>query len=464
MEIKVNETTAISINRKDVYWNYAATFLQIAAQALLLPFILRFLPQETIGIWTIFISIIAIVTLLDFGFNPSFTRNVTYILSGIKTLKATGFQIVEENSEIDYGLLKGLISVMRSFYSKIAFILFAVLTTAGTYYIFFILKTYSGDRREIITAWFILCLVNSYSFYTFYYDALLIGMGKIKRSKQIIIVGQVLYLSVSVILIFAGFGLIAITAAQAVSVVIRRILAYRAVYTDKIKYQLGNSETREKKEIFKAVYPNAVKMGLTDVGTVLALRLQPVIGSLFLPLETIASYGITTQLIWVLIGLGFVYFNTYQPKVVQYRVQNNISSIKSIYIRSCVILVVVFIFGGAGLLLFGAWGMNLIGSKTPLLPNMYIFVALLTSLLTANHGIAAGFLLAKNYVPFFKASIISGLLTILLLFLFLRVFRLETWSLILAGGFAQMAYQNWKWPLEFIKELRKTKEIKCFSV
>jgi O-antigen/teichoic acid export membrane protein len=450
----VNEIGAISINRKDVYWNYAATFLRVGSSVLLWPFILRIMPQEKIGVWTIFGSIIAIVTLLDFGFNPSFTRNVTYVLSGVKTLKATGFQTAEENSEIDYGLLKGLISVMRSFYSKIAFILFAVLATAGTYYIFFLLRTYSGNKNEVITAWFILCLVNSYSFYTFYYDALLIGMGKIKRSKQINIVGQALYLLVAIALIFAGFGLIAIVSAQAVSVILGRILTYFVVYTNGLKDKLKNTLEKERNDIFKAIYPNAVKLGLTGVGAVMALRLQPIIGSMYLSLETIASYGITIQLIGILSGIATVYFGTYQPKIVQYRVQDNISAIKSAYIKSCLVLLGIYFLGGLSLLLLGSWALNLIGSKTPLLPNICIFMMLLISLLETNHGMAGGILLTKNQVPFFKASIIFGSVTVILLFLFLQFFNMGVWALILAGGIAQVVYNNWKWPLEVVKELQ----------
>jgi O-antigen/teichoic acid export membrane protein len=89
------------IDRKDVFWNYAATFLQIGAQVLLPPLILRALPRETAGVWTIFATIIALVNLLDFGFNPTFTRNVTYIFFGFKVLKAAGLKAAEENAEID---------------------------------------------------------------------------------------------------------------------------------------------------------------------------------------------------------------------------------------------------------------------------------------------------------------------------------------------------------------------------
>jgi O-antigen/teichoic acid export membrane protein len=444
----------ISIGRKDIGWNYAATFLQIASGVLLWPLILRFLPQETIGIWAIFTSITAIVSLFDFGFSSSFTRNITYVFSGVKILKATGFEADEKNTEIDYGLLKGLINVMRFLYSRIAFIMFSLLATAGTYYIYVVLRLYSGNKNEIISSWFILCVVNSYSLYTLYYDALLLGMGLIKRSKQIVIMGQILYLSVSIALIFAGFGLVAITSAQAVSVILRRILAHRSVYKKDLKEHLKNVCAREKKEIFKAVYPNAIKVGLTGVGAVLVSRSQPIIGSLYLSLETIASYGITIQLIGILAGVAQVYYLTYQPKIVQYRVQNNISAIKGVYVKSSLILVLVFITGGLVLLLFGAWGMNLIGSKTPLLSNMFISIALLIALLEANHSIAGNILLTKNYVPFFKAALVSGLVTIILLFLFLRFFKTGVWALILAGGIAQAVYQNWKWPMEVIKEMK----------
>jgi O-antigen/teichoic acid export membrane protein len=75
-------------------WNYAATFLQIGVGVILLPFILRVFPQETVAIWTIFTTIIALAGLLDFGFNPSFARNVSYVVSGVKELKATGYNVL----------------------------------------------------------------------------------------------------------------------------------------------------------------------------------------------------------------------------------------------------------------------------------------------------------------------------------------------------------------------------------
>jgi O-antigen/teichoic acid export membrane protein len=450
----------MQIGLKDVLWNYAATFLHIASSLILFPFILRILPRETIGIWTIFTTIISMVNLFDFGFNPSFIRNVSYIFSGVKTLKKTGFAI-EENEvvlgEIDYSLLKGLIAVMRLFYSCMAVILLIGLTTGGTYYIFIILKEYTGNHLEVYIVWIIVCLINIYSFYTMYYDSLLLGRGLIKRVKQINILGQIIYLLVAIVLIIHGFGLIAIVSAQALSVIIRRILSHQLFYTADIKKNLREVIAKPRGEIFKTIYPNAIKVGLTGFGGFLVSRSAILIGSLYLPLDVIASYGITNQVIGIIAGIAMVYFATYQPKAVQHRVEKNISAIKHLYIMGCLFLIFTYIFGGLTFLFFGNWALNIIGSKTFFLNTGFIAVALIVSLLETNHGLAVGVLLTKNEVPFFKVSLISGGLIVLLLFISFKYLHLGVWGMILVPGMVQIVYNNWKWPVEVIKELKMTR-------
>lgn len=127
----------MEIGHKDILWNYLATFLKIASSALLLPLILRMMSSEMVGVWTVFVTITAFAGLLDFGFNPSFTRNISYIFSGFKNLQATGVEtITSDNIIIDYGLLKGLIASMRWLYFRISIILFLLLSTVGTFYIY----------------------------------------------------------------------------------------------------------------------------------------------------------------------------------------------------------------------------------------------------------------------------------------------------------------------------------------
>ena len=62
----------VNTDKNDVLWNYAATFLKLASQALLLPLILTMMSSEKVGIYVVFITINSFALLLDFGFNSSF--------------------------------------------------------------------------------------------------------------------------------------------------------------------------------------------------------------------------------------------------------------------------------------------------------------------------------------------------------------------------------------------------------
>jgi len=443
------------ITKKDVIWNYVATFMKIAASVLLFPYILRIMPSETVGIWTVFVTITAFTSLLDFGFGPSFTRNITYVFSGVKKLKITGFETIEEEKiTIDYSLLKGVIVAMRWFYLRMALILFFLLGTLGSYYIYTLLESYKGDHREVYIAWILLCLISTYNLYTLYYDALLQGKGLVKRSKQIVIVGQTIYLIIAAILVSAGNGLIAIVSAQASSVIIVRLLSYYSFFTEEIKQKLHTVIARSKDEVIKAISPNAIKIGLTSLGGFMVQRSAIIIGSLYLPLNEIASYGISMQLISVIAALAGIYTATYQPKIAELRVMNNGPAIRKLYLRGQRILFLTYLICGLGLLFFGKLALRIIGSNTLLIPDYLLCLAVFTSLLETNLSIAGGILLTKNIVPFLKASLISGasiIIGLLLLFSFTNGGLL---IMICTPLFVDIAYQAWKWPLDVIRDLK----------
>lgn len=444
----------MEIGHKDLIWNYTATFFKIASSVLLFPMILRMMPTETVGIWSIFITITAFSSLIDFGFGPSFTRNITYVFSGVKSLKVLGFEKVEtDNLDIDYGLLKSVILAMKAIYLKFSLLLFFLLSTVGTYYIYTILQNYTGNLKEVYISWVILCLLNTYNLYTLYYDSLLQGKGMVKKSKQIIIVGQITYLIIASFFIILKFGLIAIVAAQASSILIVRLLSFNSFFTKDLRNCLENAIPKQKKDVLKAIYPNAYKIGLTSLGGFMVQRASIIIGSLYLPLSDIASYGITMQLITIIAGLSSIFLATFLPKIITYRVSNEIQKIKEVYIKGLFVLMLTYLFGGVGILIFGNYGLRFIESQTVLLPNLILLMALILSLEQTNLILAGNILLTKNEVPFYKSSLISGVLIIIGLLIYFNFYKINLWGMILVPLFIDFLYQAWKWPLEVKKDL-----------
>lgn len=441
------------IGKKEIVWSYAGTAFMIGAGVILLPFILHKMPQETVGIWNIFQTITALVLLLDFGFRPSFARNISYIFSGVKTLQKNGVSHAKSDDAVDFSLLKGTLLAMQRFYRWMALAVFGLLASAGTVYFWYILQKYSGDRQDAMIAWILLIAINCYNLYTFYYDALLTGKGYVARIQQINMLGQSLYIGLAIGLIYAGLGLTAIVAAQLVSTIVRRILTYRVFFTPELKEHLADVQPQQPKVILAAITPNAVKVGMTQLGGFLVNKSAILIGSAFLTLEEVASYGITLQVMDILARCATVFYQSYLPKLAQCRTENNLSGLKRYYWQCTGSLIAVYAAGGIAWLLLGNWALDLIHSQTHFLPTAMLSVMILISLLEHNHAQSAGFIMADNRIPFFIPSLLSGAATVLLLWIFLSPFHMGVWGLILAPGIAQLAYQNWKWPSMVIKEL-----------
>ncbi len=448
-----------NIGKRDVAWSYASTIVLMGAGVILLPFILRKMSSEAVGIWNIFNVITMLVAILDFGFRPTFARNLSYIFSGVKTLLPEGVQTLSNeekdrtDAEVDYGLLKGGLVAMKRFYQWIALAAFGLLATAGTAYFFYILNKYTGNRTDAIVAWCLLISINCYSLYTQYYDALLLGKGYVLRSQQITIVGQVLYLLTAIGLIYAGLGLSAIVAAQLLSIVVRRLLSYRVFFTQEMEMALAEAQTQDPKLIMKAIYPNAVKIGLTQVGAFGVNKSSMLIGSAFLSLEEVACYGITMQVLEVLCHCATVPYKSFLPKLAQFRAANDIAQLRRYYLINVASIVSVYLVGGFVCVLFGNPVLELIGSQTMFVPTSMLIALIVIHFLEENHASAAGFIMADNKIPFFIPSLVSGAATILLLWIFMGPFHWGLWGMIMAPGIAQAAYQNWKWPSMLIREL-----------
>ena len=441
------------IGKKEIAWSYAGTAFMIGAGVILLPFILNKMPQETVGIWNIFQTITALVLLLDFGFRPTFARNISYIFSGVKTLQRDGVQHTTSDAEVDYGLLKGSLIAMRRFYRWMALAVFGLLATAGTAYFYYILQKYSGDRQDAMIAWLLLIGINCYNLYTLYYDALLTGKGYIRQSQQINIFGQAIYVGLAIGLIYAGFGLTAIVGSQLISTIIRRVLTYRVFFTEELKAKLADAAAQDPKRILSAITPNAIKIGLTQAGGFLVNKSSVLIGSAFLTLEEVACYGITLQVMDILARCATVFYQSYLPKLAQCRTENNLAGLRRYYLLCTGSLIAVYAAGGVAWVFLGNWALDLIHSQTHFLPTAMLCVMLLISLLEHNHAQSAGFIMADNRIPFFIPSLASGAATVVLLWLFLSPLQMGVWGLILTPGIAQLAYQNWKWPSVVIKEL-----------
>ncbi|HBY01995.1 MAG TPA: hypothetical protein DEG92_05565 [Rikenellaceae bacterium] len=435
----------MKIGRTDLLWNYGASFMRVASALVVLPLILKMLPREEMGLWSVMISLNSMIYLLDFGFFPTFSRSITYIFSGATTLQAEGFKPLEKDLPVHYPLLKGMIKSMRNFYAGVAVALVILLFTAGIWYIESILQNFTGDIFKARLAWYCYGLLLSYQFYTYFYDAMLVGRGMVKRSKQIIVFSQSLHIVTASILLISGMGIMSMVIGQTIATIINRFLAYRTFYDVTTKEELKKADAENWREILKKIWTTAYKSGLSGLSWIFTNRILALLGALFIPLSVMGDYGLSKQIADVIYTLSVVWFVTFYPKLTQNRIQERIDEVKRVYIKALYIAVAVFAVCTSGVLLLGEWGLDLINSKTHFIEWPLLLVLFVATLFDAFTYISTSVLLSRNEVPHYKAQVITAIITVIILLAALQLSSYRVAALVLVPFACQLLYNHWRW-------------------
>jgi O-antigen/teichoic acid export membrane protein len=447
----------MKVTRADLFWNYGATFMRVASALIVLPVILRMLPEEEVGLWTVMISLNSMIYLLDFGFFQTFSRAVTYIYSGASSLQKEGFVPVEKSvNELSYPLLKGLLKSMRRFYGSVSLILLLLLSTAGVWYIERLLTGFSGDRSSAMIAWFAYGVLLCYQFFTYYYDAALFGRGMIKRSRQIIVFSQSLHIILSTVLLLSGFGILSLVAGQTLATLVNRTLAKMTFYDRETRDSLSRVESYDWRAILRTLFHTAYKNGLASLSWVFTNRMLAIIGALYVPLSVMASYGITKQITDVTITLSTAWFFTYYPKLTGEQIKNGVTEVKRIYIKARIVAILIFFAAMLFVPLAGEHILRYIGSSTDLLPDLLIILLFVASLLESLTSISTSVLLSRNEVPHYIAQSLTAVVAVLFIVLAMNYVHAGVATLIIVPMAVQLAYQHWKWTSLLFRELGVT--------
>lgn len=136
------------LTKKDILWSYISQFLNLGAGLITLPFVLRILTADEIGMNYLMITVSTMVALLDFGFAPQFARNITYVFAGAQALHKEG---VEKGADtINYTLLKNMIGVAKMVYTRLAVLSLLIMLTAGTWYIYRVTEGFTNVPRSLL--------------------------------------------------------------------------------------------------------------------------------------------------------------------------------------------------------------------------------------------------------------------------------------------------------------------------
>lgn len=445
----------VSTTKKDVFWNYLGTLVSMASGFILLPMLLLFLSEDELGLWYVFVAISNFTMLFEFGFNPTFARNIVYCISGVKSLSKEGKTDSDPTSNIDFGLLKRLMTSCKVVYAAISFVALLLLLFLGTFYVTTIASGLPAE--SYLPAWAVMVAAVFVNIYFLYTQTFLRGFGDIAGENQGRVLSRLTQIVVSGLLLLLGFGLMSATIGFFANAVIIRLYAYfrlkkHASILEGVNKEKGRVSRAELKETVATIWHLAWRDGIVQLSSFASSQAMSIVCSLFLGLAETGLFSITVQLSGAVTSLSSAFVKSYYPAFQSAFARDEVDEMRAIAQRGLSIYYFATIVGCIGVALFILPLIPLL--KPGYLINLPFFVCMTAfNLLSVQYSIFCNFIVNTNRIPYMWSYLISGIASIVLSCVFLAVFDWGVWGILLGQTISQGVYNFWKWPKFMLDEL-----------
>jgi O-antigen/teichoic acid export membrane protein len=438
----------------DLILGYLAQGLNVGAGLILLPAVLMTLDADAVGIWFVFLTLGALAQVLEFGFQPTIARNVSFVFTGATALTKEGVPFRSSSNDsfhIDIELLGDLIFTSKRLYFWIATLAAFMLYVFGSIYVLLV-TTPNQNQWEILLAWLLFAAGQVLNLYFNYINAFLIGRGDVSQSSKVTIVSRCGMIFLGSILLFSGLDLLGLGVASLISTVFSRVLSRRYFSCEAFtRTALKTPKKNTSGELLRTFWHNAKRMAVSQISAFLMIRGNILIGTYVLGAASIAPYSLTLSALMALSSVSTVYLQLQLPRVVALQMRGDRLGIRQIYLRAVFSGVLSIVAGAILLGLFANSVSDALGSRVEFLGGLSYWSLAVVMTLEVHHVIAATYITTRNEVPFVTAAVLSAVMTVALSATL--VFYLGIPGLIIAQGIVQLAYNNWKWPIIAYKHL-----------
>jgi O-antigen/teichoic acid export membrane protein len=413
---------------------------------------LKYLPVDVGGIWVIFLSMVVLINLFDFGLSPTIIRNVSYVVAGAQKLVRQGINGVQFDKNISYELLSRLIYDIKKIYRIITLIAFVLICLGGGAYFYYIAPR--NIEHQVVIAWFVFSTGLVINLYYLYYTPILTGLGVIQYSYLSNILGRIIWLLLCLIFYKYNSSILMYAVTFLVSILVNRFVS---IYFYRKNHHIVKTCDVRRDEIstIPFIATNAIKLGVVSLGAFLINRATVLIAGMALSIIDAGQFTFTLQVYGAMVAISNVLLTTKIPELSQFVIQNKKNEIKSLIKHVLIISLGLYVFSFICFVLLSGELIRLTHARLGFLDLKYLLLLGGIFLLELNHSLCATILTTKNKVPFAIPAIVSGLLIVVLSLLLTEYLHLSVLGLILAQGIVQLLYNNWKWPYCVYKEFFK---------
>ncbi len=444
----------IVVTKRDIAWNYIAQVVNYGSGIFLLPLILNRLSAEEIGMNYLMQSVVFMIALISAEFSRQLGRNITYVLSGAQNIKKEGVSDNVIDGKVDYHLLRVILSTTQTIYRIIALLVLILMLTVGSLYMYNATDGFSNVEHSLII-WILFSISTFINIYFTYYNSFLSGAAMVMEYNKVNILTRMVYITVSIVLLLCGYGLMGVVIGHLVSPFLGYLYAHSCFFSHDMKENLSGEKATsiEIKDTFKTIWYTTKKNIADCFGLYLVNQSGTLLIGGFLSLVEVASYGLMLQLFHLLASLSRGVFASYLPMFFKHRVKKDTVHFIKDFSFSMFVFWVTYIVGGFVIIYFAPPVLSLIRSNSELPIKLILYVYMINGVLEIFHELCSNAIVAKNEVPFMKASILGGIGVFLINFISLKFTSWGMLGVVIGQLLIQSAYNHWKWPKYILDDM-----------
>lgn len=374
----------------------------------ILPFILSHFLQSEVAVWLLFLMIIGLVTLCDFGFAGSFSRAISYAMGGAKTLD----YVFKKNNTAgennpNWKLIGKIYKAMGHVYIYISGIAFVVILVGGTFFIYKPINAIPNNHPYWV-AWVIIVISTPVVIYGIKYSTYLIGVNKIAFVKRLDMIFSMASVVCSVIIIVYFKSILWIIVNNQFWMTVNVFRDYQVVKRD--KNLMNNLDVSAEKDTYNIIWNSSWRTALGLISSYGITQFTAIYYAQLGNSAMVASYLLSLKIITTVVDFSRAPFYSKIPVLSLLRAQGRDKELIDMAKKGMIITIGVFTVIVIGVGFFHAPILKLIHSKTSFVSNEVWALMCLAFLFERYGSLHIQLYSLTNHVIMHTSNIITGII------------------------------------------------------
>jgi hypothetical protein len=431
------------LHQSAVVWSWLFNAFRLASGVILLPLLLRKLSSSDLGMYYVFVNVVALVPLIDFGFGPTIGRFISYAMGGAESIQAQGVAEPGKSSTPNYPLLWQLLFTTRRLYRYLTLLALVVLGCWGTYNVELRINE-TGSILISRLAWAVTLVAALFDIYSNFWVTFLRSVDQVRAAARIALLAMALRLVIAAGLLLCGGGLLSIAAASVVGSTVQRFLARRRCR--RILEPHPRPQSVRVGEHLRILWPNTWRLGVQFVSGYLTVGANTAICLHLFNLTAVQQYGLSAQLLAIASGMASVWTSVKWPAVGQHLARHDTAGLQRVIWSRVWLQTVTFLVLVGGLFVLGPFLLATFAHGKSMLPTRWLALMAVSSFFELQFTFWGTLISMGNRLTYLWPTVATNVLSLVLSLGLARFTSLGLGALVLGPLLAGSLFNYWYWP------------------